>query len=78
MSAYIFGSVKTKARPNKVIATGSVSATGIVVSNVSGGYYTMVEPGTYTLTATAPGRTSKTWNATVSAGQTLNHDFLLA
>jgi hypothetical protein len=77
MPAYIYGAVKTKSLPRTVIADGSVSATGIVISNVSGGYYTLVEPGTYQLTASAPGKNTKSYTATVGVGQTLKHDFLL-
>jgi hypothetical protein len=76
MAAYIFGSVKS---PSGAVRTsGSVSASSLVVSNVSGGYYTLASPGTYKLTANAPGCVSKTFTATLSAGQMLQHDFILS
>jgi hypothetical protein len=78
MSAYIYGAVKTRTKPRTVITDGSVSASGIVISNIGGGFYTLVEPGTYELTASAPGMVSRTYSATVAVGQTLKHDFHLA
>lgn len=76
MSAYIYGSVK---KPSGAVRSdGSVTATALVVSNCSGGYYTLTPPGTYKLTAKAPGCTSKSYTATVAAGEILLHDFTLS
>jgi hypothetical protein len=72
----IFGTVYDSG--TTVLSAATVSCPGLIVTNVSGSYYTTTaNPGTYALTASCANYTPKTINVTILSGQTKSQDFHL-